>query len=488
MTLEHILIITATSLDLLCIVAVVFFERKNPTSTIAWVLVLVFMPFLGFIAYLVFGGGFRVNKKKRFILKASRDAHYDNNLVNYLKTVAWNSVGGLGDEGQSTCGTNIVSYLQNEGDASYSKNNAVRIFTDGNHMFASLLEDIRQAKKHINMLFYIIKNDQIGQEVLAALEQKAREGVRVRVMYDGLGTIVGISKMFEALEKAGGSVAAFSRLFLNLTPRIRVNFRNHRKITIIDGKIGYIGGMNLGDEYLGRDKKLFPWRDTHLRVTGSAVWFLQERFFMDWLHVKKDDPESNQLEKYFPPPLETGDIAMQIASSGPDSADRTPIKSGFLKMIYSACQRVYIQTPYFIPDDSLIDALRIAAQAGVDVRLMIPRLSDHPLVHPASLGYAQLVQEHGVKVYLYNGFLHAKSIICDDRIVSIGSSNFDIRSFSLNFEVNAFLYSREFARKNLEIFEHDITNSQLLNKQWFEQKSIIYKGFCKIARLFAPLM
>lgn len=488
MSIEHILIITATILDLLCIVAVVFFERKNPTSTIAWVLVLVFMPFLGFIAYLVFGGGFRVNKKKRFILKGLRDASYESNLVSYLSSVPWSAPGSIEGEKQDSCGPNIVKYLQSEGDGFYSKNNAARIFSDGNDMFASLLNDIRQAKDHINMLFYIIKNDQIGREVLAALEQKAREGVRVRVMYDGLGTIVGISKMFEGLEKAGGKVAAFSRLFLNLSPSIRVNFRNHRKITVIDGKIGYIGGMNLGDEYLGRDKKLFPWRDTHLRVTGSAVWFLQERFFMDWMHVKKDDPESAQLAKYFPPPIEVGDMGMQIVSSGPDSAESMPIKSGFLKMIYGACERIYIQTPYFIPDDSLIDALRIAAQAGVDVRLMIPKLKDHPLVHPASLGYAQLVQEHGVKVYLYNGFLHAKSIICDEHIVSIGSSNFDIRSFSLNFEINAFLYSQEFARKNVEIFEHDITNSELLDKQWFEQKSVLYKGFCKIARLFAPLM
>ena len=487
MTLEHILIITATSLDLLCIVAVVFFERKNPTSTIAWVLVLVFIPFLGFIAYLLFGGGFKVKKKKRFILKASQDASHYSNLVSYLNAVPWNVPAKENCEYQSGC-TGIVNYLQNEGEAFYCRNNAVHLFTDGKDMFPSLLEDMRQAKQHIHVLSYIIKNDQIGKQVLAVLEQKAREGVEVKVIYDGLGTIVGVSKMFDALEAAGGKVAAFSRLFLNLSPRIRVNYRNHRKISVIDGKIGYVGGMNIGDEYLGRSKRLFPWRDTHLRITGSAVCFLQERFFMDWRHLNKGDTENIELEKYFPRPTQIGDIDIQIVSSGPDSADSTPIKSGFLKMIYTARERVYIQTPYFIPDDSLIDALRIAAQAGVDVRVMIPRLKDHPLVHPASLGYAQLVQEYGVKVYLYNGFLHAKSVMCDDHTVSIGSSNFDIRSFSLNFEVNAFLYNQEFSRQNLAAFEHDIQNSELLSKQWFEQKSLVYKGFCKIARLFAPLM
>ncbi len=402
MTFPYIIIIAGSIINLFCIVAVVFFERKDPSSTIAWVLVLAFVPFFGLIAYLMFGNGYHVKKKKRFNVKAARDALYDKNLVSYLNLPRHR----VKDENQAC--TRMINYLYNEGDGIYSKNNDAHIFSDGNDMFASLLDDIGKAKSHINLLFYIFKNDNIGQKIIALLEQKAREGVQVKVMYDGLGTIVGLSKMFNALEAAGGQVLAFSRLLLNLSPRIRVNYRNHRKIAVIDGNIGYIGGMNIGDEYLGRNKKLSPWRDTHLRITGSAVWFLQERFFMDWLYVNEDDPEPAQLEKYFPPAIENGNLGMQIVSSGPDTAEKTPIKSGFLEMIYAANQQVYIQTPYFIPDDGFIDALRIAAQAGVDVRVMIPRISDHPLVHPANLAFAQLVHRCGVKVYLYNGFLHDK--------------------------------------------------------------------------------
>jgi len=476
--LIHLLLI----LDIICIIAVIFFERKNPASTIAWVLVLIFVPLLGVAAYVAFGSGFPARKKRKYDLKAARDSIYDDELIKYL------NISGTNSASCDPVNKRVIEYLKTEGDGIYTDHNQVRVFLDGRSKFTSLLNDINNAREHIHLFYYIFKNDEIGKEVLAALEEKAKHGVRVRVMYDGLGSIMGLSQMFKPLKNAGGKIMAFSPLLFNLSPRIRVNYRNHRKIVVIDGQIGYVGGMNIGDEYLGRDKKLYPWRDTHLRLTGPSVWFLQERFFMDWLYALEEDPEPRNLEKYFPVPIAEGDIGVQIVSSGPDKADKTPIKSGFLQMIYDAADNVFIQTPYFIPDDSVIDALRIAARSGVDVRLMIPRKTDSILVQQANMAYAQLIIGCGVKVFFYEGFLHAKTITCDSKVTSIGTANMDMRSFALNFEVNAFIYNHEFASAHAAYFEEDLKNCEEIDEHWFDGRPPLARAARKIARLFAPLM
>ncbi len=483
MSANYLFLYTILLLDIVCIIAVIFFERKNPASTIAWVLVLILAPIVGIIAYMIFGNGFPVRKKKKkYSLKAARDSIYDEELTQYLKISNDDPVYN------NILYVRMIDYLKTDGDGIYTDKNQVQLFLDGKNKFESLLKDIRSAKDHIHLFYYIFKNDHIGKEVLAALEEKAKEGLRVKVMYDGLGTMLGFSQMFKPLIAAGGKVLPFSPLLFNLSPDIRVNYRNHRKIVVIDGQIGYMGGMNIGDEYLGRDKKLSPWRDTHLRLTGPVVWFLQERFFMDWLYALSEDPEPRNLEKYFPEPLPGGDTGVQVVSSGPDRADNMPIKSGFLQMIYDACKTILIQTPYFIPDDSFIEAMRIAARSGVNVRLMIPGKTDNILVQQVNMAYAQHIADCGVKVYLYNGFLHAKTITCDGKITSIGTTNMDVRSFSLNFEVNAFIYDKDFSEEYARHFEDDIKECREVNSAWFKEHSVFTRAAWKAARLLAPLM
>lgn len=478
----------AAGLDIACIAAVLFLERKNPASTLAWIMVLLFLPFVGFVAYMAFGSGFPVHKKKRFNAKAARDALYDQYLVKYLNIPPAHE---RRKRAPAAPTLRLINYLDREGDGIYTPLNNADVFYDGNDMFARLKEDLRNAQKHIHLLYYIFRNDALGREILEILAEKARRGVEVRLMYDGLGSLRWFSRMFTPLKKAGGEVQPFSPILFNLSPHIRLNFRNHRKLTIIDGQIGYIGGMNVGEEYLGRKKRLSPWRDTHLRLTGASVWFLQERFLMDWLHGKRQDPGPADLVKFFPPPLfdqSRENLGVQIVSSGPDTQEQAPIKSGLMDMIYSSVKETLIQSPYFIPDDSFMDALRIAAGSGVDVKLMLPGRGDHPLVYRASLAYASQVAEYGVKVYLYNGFLHAKTVTCDRHAVSIGSSNLDIRSFNLNFEINAFIHNRTFAENHAHQFYQDLLNCVPATAEQLRGKHLLDRGLSRVARLFAPLI
>lgn len=482
MSLTHFLLTGIAAFSAICIVAVLFFERKNPASSLVWVLVLLFFPVAGFVLYLFLGSGFRVNKRKRYALKAMADDIYDNFIVKHLN---------LGRSrvymDKNAGATRLLSYLKNQGDGVFTDNNNADIFTDGNDMFAKLLEDLRRAKSHIHVLFYIFRCTGIGSEILAILEKKASEGIEVRVIYDSVGTLMASDSPFAGLKRAGGEVQAFAPIFSNLNSHLRLNYRNHRKIVVIDGTIGYVGGMNVGDEYMGKNKSLCPWRDTHLRITGSAVWFLQERFIMDWAYSADADPHQVDVRTYFPEPVEGGEMGMQIISSGPDTYE-SPIKSGMLAMIYGARKSIYLQTPYFAPDESFADALRIAARSDIDVRLMIPEKSDYKIVHHATLGYARDLQQTGVKILKYHGFIHAKTMVVDGRIATIGTTNITNRSFTLDFEVNAFVYDSEFASRCVDIFKRDEESSTLLPSDYFDGLRVWTRAGYNFARMFSPLM
>ena len=481
MTLHTILIVVLVLLDLACIIAVIFVERKNPASTIAWILVLIFIPFGGFIAYAMFGSGFHVNKKKRYALKQISDNLYHQILSKYITEC-------------ERCGPDsnhpharLIHYLVNDGEHYHTGNNAITVYTHGEAMFAAMKEDMRNAEKHIHLLYYIFRNDALGREIVGILTEKARNGIEVRVIYDSLGSLLSSDRMFKELRAAGGRVEAFSPLLLTLNSHLRLNYRNHRKITVVDGTVGYVGGMNIGDEYLGKSKRLKPWRDTHLRLTGSSVSFLQERFLMDWMSVNDREMPPDVLRSFFPSPLQQGNIGVQIVSSGPDTTSMS-IKNGLLEMLYTARKNIYIQTPYFIPDESFMDALRIAARSGVDVRLMLPKLADHFMVHAATLSYVRQILDSGVKVYMYQGFLHAKTIVFDGAAASIGTANLDNRSFALNFEINAFIYNQDFAAQYEGIFLQDLENCTELREDWYLERHPAVRGFYSACRLMAPLM
>lgn len=479
MLIQTALIYGILLLDLTFIIAIIFLERKNPASSIAWILLIIVLPVGGIIIYLILGNGFHINRKKRYNLKVLSDDLNDNLVNECLLTQ------DPAEFNEHAYGK-VARYLKQAGFMG-SAHNYADVFIDGESLFAQMLEDMRQAKEHIHLLYYIFRNDKLGREILGILREKAAEGVEVRVIYDSVGSTLTFGSMFKQLRKLGGEAQAFEPFFFTLSSKLRVNYRNHRKITVIDGRIGYVGGMNIGEEYLGRSKKLRPWRDTQLRLLGPAVWFLQKRFLMDWCYVSEQALHQLEMHKYFPPPIIRDDMAMQIVSSGPDTV-YSPIKGGLMSMLQNASRNVYIQTPYFTPDDSFLDCLRVAVLSGLDVRIMLPGISDNLFVQQASLGYANEVARFGARVYLYHGFIHSKTITIDGEVASIGTSNIGTRSFSVNFEVNAFIYDQDFTRQHEAQFIKDMENCRELHCGEIYQRGLFYRGIAAIARLASPLM
>ena len=286
----------------------------------------------------------------------------------------------------------------------------------------------------------------------------------MRFCYDALGGRDVRTRDLEALRAAGGQIFDFFPSRMPLI-NLRVNNRTHRKLVVVDGRIGYIGGFNVGDEYLGVNPKFGYWRDTHLRVQGSAVNSIQRRLLTDWNAAAPPEHRVSWHDRYFPAPTESpGGVALQIASSGPDSSWER-IKFGYVKMINSARRSVWIQTPYFMPDAAVLDALKIAARSGLDVRMMIPDKPDHLLVYPATLSYADELAQCGAKIYIYrNGFVHAKTVLVDHEMGSVGTANMDIRSFRLNFEVNAFFYDAELGEELRDIYLADVAKSTIFDR------------------------
>src|SRR5699024_564922 len=428
---------------------IIFFERKNASSTWAWLMVLFFIPVLGFILYLIFGR--KLSHRNIFIWDTKSRLGVERRVNEQLAILESDNIPYKQEVLRQYKELYYLHLKHN--DAIYSQNNLINLYTDGEEKFSALIDDLEAATDHIHMVYYIIRQDQLGTKIADILIKKANEGVDVRLLYDDMGSR-GLGKRFlRRLRHAGVHVEAF---FPPKIPKInlKINFRNHRKIAVIDGKIGYIGGFNIGDEYLGKSEKFGYWRDTHLRIQGDAVQTLQTRFILDWNQASRERIEYN--ERYYIKAIEHSDVGVQIVSSGPDS-DWEQIKYGYIKMILAAKEYVYIQTPYFIPDESLMDALRIAALSGVKIKIMIPNKPDHVFVYWATLSYVGELLNEGAEIYLYqNGFLHAKTIVVDGKVSSVGTANIDVRSFRLNFEVNAFLYDVKMAEKLVAAFKEDI--------------------------------
>jgi len=459
---------------------IIFLERKDASATWAWLMVLFFVPIAGFFLYLIFGR--KLSNQRIFT--------WDTKSKLGVKTAVQKQMRALDENKFSFRQKELMAYkdlyylhLRNN-DAILTQGNHIDIFTDGREKFNALLKDLKAAKDHIHLLYYIIRHDHLGSQIADILIKKAKEGVEVRMLYDDMGSRSLSRRYIKRLKQAGVHVDAF---FPPKIPKVnfKINFRNHRKLAIIDGKVGYIGGFNIGDEYLGKNKKLGYWRDTHLRIHGNAVRNMQTRFILDWNQASRNDI---LYEDRFYIGAEAGDVGVQIVSSGPDS-DWEQIKYGYIKMILSAKEYVYIQTPYFIPDGSLMDALRIAALSGVNITLMIPNKPDHPFVYWATLSHVGELLNAGANVYIYqNGFLHAKTIIIDGKISSVGTANIDVRSFRLNFEINAFLYDKGIAKQLVEAFKHDITLSTQMTKKLYAKRSLGVRFKESISRLLSPIL
>lgn len=462
-------------------ILLIFFERRDPTSTWLWIMILTFLPGIGFILYLFIGQD--LSKQRLFKVKEEEDACFRGIAIKQkeqLERGDFHYVNPLFRKYED----HIKLHLRNS-EAYFTQDNSVELLFSGKEKFESLLASINKAEKYIYMEYYIFNSDSIGMKVIDAMCRKASEGIAVKLLVDGMGGR-GLSK--RAIAKLRGSGVSVAIFFPPFVPwlSIRLNYRNHRKICIIDGKEAYLGGFNIGDEYLGRTKRFGNWRDTHIRIKGSAISSLEWRFFLDWRFAAKEEiqpcvPNLNQGE-------DSGNIGIQIVSSGPDS--RWPrVKDGYLKMILDAEKKIYIETPYFIPDDSIYDSLRLAGLSGLDVRVMIPSKPDHPFVYWAGMSYIGGLLEAGVKFYAYEkGFLHSKVLIADDFVSSVGTANLDIRSFKLNFEVNAFIYDKITNQMLTERFINDLGKSKEITLESYKKRSKGTKIKESVSRLLSPLL
>lgn len=473
-------------LFVLSLVLIVVLENRQPVKTIAWILVLLFLPVIGLVAYLFFGK----NRKREFFMTRACAAQLARRSA-----VRFYSCGF--PELPSEYHQLIKLFRRQSGAFPYSDNN-VQMFTMGHDMLDALMRDIQSARRHIHIEFYIIDNDKIGNLVCNALIAKAREGVKVRLVYDDVGCWKVKNRFFQRMKDAGVEVEGFLPVrFPKFTSK--VNYRNHRKIVVIDGFIGYIGGMNLAERYfMPTLKNSQPWRDTHLRLTGNAVAGLQRAFLTDWYvasgELIKDKLYYPQEDEHLMRMLSDKEeyvcrkALIQIVTAIPTST-WPDIMQGMIMAVMRAKKYCYLQSPYFMPTEGMLFAMQTAALSGVDVRLMMPAKADSSLLTWASRSYVWEAMKAGVRVYFYNkGFLHAKTLVCDDFLSSCGSTNIDFRSFEHNFEVNAFIYNKEMALKMKSIFLEDQQDCILLNVNNWRHRPFWNRMGESFIRVLSPLL
>jgi len=455
-------------------------QNRPPEQTSTWALTIFFIPIIGLFLYYNFGRNYRKNKV------FSRKALFDQQQLHKFSYEQRMDVDHADFEGHGSIDRkkSIIKLLLNNSKSILTMDNNVALLSNGEETFNSIVQELKEAQDHIHFEFYIFLEDNIGSVIRNILLEKARKGVKVRFMYDGLGSMDLSKDFISRMEEAGAEVYAFSPVrfpyFANY-----INYRNHRKIIVIDGKVGYVGGINIADRYKDGHSALGIWRDTHLRLEGSSVHSLQAVFLNDWHYVSNKEVTDDQ---YFPYHPMAEKVPVQITSSGPDS-DWESIMQAYFKAITTANDSVAIITPYFMPPTSIITALKTAALSGVDVKVILPAMSDVPFLLYSSFSFVQELLEAGVAVFLYqNGFNHSKIIIVDDVIASVGSANLDRRSFEKNLEINAMIYNKEFARELREKFEEDLANSEEVNLATFSQRSLSTRLTESIARVFSQIM
>lgn len=457
-------------------IVVVFFERRSPKSVWAWLLLLYFLPVAGFICYLFLGTDMR--KRRMFRIKEVEDSIHEaiRQQEHSLK----------GGELQGRY-TDLMLYNLKTSGAVLTDDNDVDIFTDGNVLYDAMIEDMRNAKRFIHMQYYIIHDDVLFERIREVLEAKAQEGVEVRILYDAMGCRTVGGRFWKGLEAAGIEVAEF---FPALFGRfhLRMNYRNHRKIVVIDNEEAYVGGFNVGREYVDLEDKFGHWRDTQLRIRGSAVLSLQLRFLLDWNYAAGKNLFGES--RYYTEMVSgVRDLCKtQIISSGPDTGTQT-IRDNYLRLIHKAKKSIYIQTPYFIPDESVFESLLIACRSGISVNIMIPCKPDHLFVYWATYSYIGDLVMAGARCYTYdNGFLHAKGMIVDGEVFCYGTANLDIRSFALNFEVNAVVYDEKKAAEMEGYFVEDLHFCSRISKDRYAARPFLIRLKEQICRLLSPLL
>lgn len=452
-------------------VFVVILDNRNPVKTMAWILVLFFLPVAGLVFYLFFG---RSTRREHLISRKGYARLTKRPMAEYQTQVSLHAP----IEKQT-----LMNFFSHVNGALPFGGNRTTVYIDGASMLADLIKELYRAKHHIHVEFYIFEDDAVGRLVRDVLIDKAREGVKVRVLHDDVGCWKVSHAFYEQMLCEGIEVMSFLKVrFPQFTGK--VNYRNHRKIVVIDGKVGFVGGMNLAERYV-KGVPWGVWRDTHAKLEGKAVYGLQTAFLTDWYAM---DRTLFTSAEYFPKTDVRGNVVAQIVTSDPVGEWRD-IMQGLMMAICSARRYFYVQTPYFLPDEEVKTALQTAALAGVDVRIMLPKKADTWLIHKASLSYLAEMMKAGVKIYLYRkGFIHSKLMVSDDEFSTIGSTNMDFRSFEHNFEANAFFYDKDTASALKEIFLADQRDCMLLSLKVWDKRSWKSKVTESVVRLLSPLL
>lgn len=473
LTLIGSIIAIAYAMLVVAVVALIVMENRNPLKSLAWITVLLLFPAVGLLLYLFFGRSLRnqrmiSRRRRRKLLKA------DNSASDPFPA-------GLSPEART-----LVTVARSLNGTRFHAGNTAEVFADGHSKFEALKRDLRQARDYILLQYYIFDDDTIGREIKQILMERARSGVKVYVIYDDLGSLAVKNRFFREMEEAGVEVSPFFKL---TWPHLasRANWRNHRKLCVIDGNIGYIGGMNIADRYIDGGKNFASWRDTHLRIVGPAVATLQYSFAVDWNFIGRE-------LILLPPSAEAAAtdgkeaVGMQLITGGP--TDRwSNLGYWFIKAIANARKRVWIQTPYFLPSEGLLNALQVAALARIDIRVMVPVRSDSTMLTFATRSFVEECLRAGIKFYFYQaGMLHSKMIIIDDDIATIGSTNFDFRSLEHNFEANMILYSPSLNRTLQKIFEEDCAKSERIMAPVWRKRPIRHKITESVLRLLSPIL
>lgn len=475
MVLRTILLI----INVILVLSVVFTEHKNPNEALMWVIILTFFPVGGILLYLVFGSTIGI-KFNRLVRERKIHSQYRSLLHRQLDQIKLEHFGKREENSDQIQG--IVTFNTNYSKSILLKHNRIEQITTGMAAYTKLFDDIQKARETIHVQYYAIQNDVVGQKLIGILAQKAREKVKVKLMFDSLGSLSATRSMLAPLMEAGGEI---HRLKPFLT-----HFRNHKKIVVIDGRIGYIGGMNIGKKYINLDKKKTPWRDSQIRIQGDGVYMLQYYFLSDWLYSARLKQLSNidyDLEQLFPPHSVPDTLFCQFVTGGADD-DQESIKMSYLKMISSAKKKICLQSPYFIPDASILDAIKTAAASGVEVHLMLPEIRPNFFLNAVNNYYIDQIIAYGARIWKYKGYIHAKTMSIDSVATCIGSVNLDMRSFYVDDEICGFVYDENFAAKYEAIFQNDQKNCRELDYQAFKSRSRISKIMEKLFNLFSPLM
>lgn len=463
----------------------IVYDTHDNSKTLAYLLLAIFVPIFGVIFYFSFGINYR--KRKMYTKKISEDEgllqKLEDSIIQYSKATFIE-----GDEAVQS-NKELAYMLVNDKGSALTSNNAVKLLINGEMKFPEVLKALESAKHHIHFEYYIYEDDEIGHRIEEVLIRKAREGVEVRFIYDDFGSRSIRKNIVKRLKKAGVQAFAFHEIIF-IAFANRLNYRNHRKIIIVDGITGFVGGINVSDRYINKEKdsKLF-WRDTHLRIDGPGVQYLQTLFIADWNFCSNETLEPDK--RYFPDRKtlpKFGNKVVQIAASGPD-CDTSTILFSMLQVINGAKEEILIATPYFIPGESIMNALLVSALGGLKVTLLVPYYSDSVFVNAAASSYYNELLGAGVEIYLYTkGFMHAKTMIADRKIAVVGTANMDHRSFELNFEVNAIVYDEELSNELRATFINDLKDSIKIDPVEWEKRPVYKKLLNKIARLVSPML